>query len=138
MGKVLSAAEELLKEGVEVPVAAMIVKEGEVIGEGLNTRESSKSILGHAEINAIEAASKKIGHWNLSDCTIYVSLEPCTMCTGAILQSHISNVVFAAYDAKSGALGSRFNLKTKNLNVVGGILEEEAQPILKKFFENKR
>ena len=88
----------------EVPVASLVVWNNQIIGLGTNSREKDKSILGHAEINALQSAVKFKGSWNLSDCTIYVSLEPCAMCAGAILQAHIKTIVFSAYDIKSGAL----------------------------------
>lgn len=138
MQKVLDLAQELVKEGQEVPVAALIVKGDEIISTGVNHREKNKSILGHAEIDAIEKASNATQDWNLSGCSLYVNLEPCAMCAGAILQSHISEVVFSAYDAKSGALGSRYNLVTKNLKVTGGILEEESLALLNEFFKKLR
>jgi tRNA(adenine34) deaminase len=124
----------------EVPVAALIVdiSSGEIIAEGLNSRENEQSVLAHAEINALKEASKVIGSWNLSGYALYVSLEPCAMCAGAILQSHISQVIFSAYDSKTGAFGSRYNLINKNIKVIGGVLEEESQALLRKFFEEKR
>jgi len=122
----------------EVPVAAIIVQNGEIIAEALNTRERDSSILGHAEINAIEEAAAKTGSWNLEGASIYVNLEPCSMCAGAILQAHIKKVVFAAFDSKSGAFGSRHNLATKNMEIIGGIMEEESLHLLRKFFESKR
>ena len=122
----------------EVPVAAIIVAHGEIIAQALNTRESEASILGHAEINAMQTAAKLHQDWNLSGCTLYVTLEPCAMCAGAILQSHISEVVFGAYDAKSGAFGSRYNLVTNYLKVTGGIMEEESIALLVNFFAKMR
>lgn len=118
----------------EVPVAAIIVANGEIIAQAINTRERDTSILGHAEINALEQAAKTRQGWNLSDSTIYINLEPCAMCAGAILQAHISEVVFGAYDIKSGALGSRYNLITNNLKVTSGIMEEECVALLSEFF----
>lgn len=147
MQEVLKIAQELSEKQSEqdlseqdIPIAAIIVKDGEIIASGFNSRQASlkdpsqRSITGHAEINAIEAAVKKLGDWNLSGCTIYVNLEPCTMCAGAILQSHIPKVVFGAYDPKIGALGSRYDIRTKKLEVVGGIIETECAKLLKEFF----
>lgn len=124
----------------EVPVAALLVdiSTGEILASGVNSRETEQSVLAHAEINAIREASKKIGSWNLSGYALYASLEPCAMCAGAILQSHISKIVFGAYEPKTGAFGSRYNLVTKNIEVTGGILEEESLELLKKFFEGRR
>jgi tRNA(adenine34) deaminase len=135
----LDLAENQSKNGSgEVPVASLVVWNNEIIGLGTNSREQDKSILGHAEINALQAAVKFKGSWNLSDCTIYVSLEPCAMCAGAILQAHIKTIVFSAYDIKSGALGSRYNLTTSETQVIGGICEDRAVGILRQFFLNKR
>lgn len=136
MTKVLELAKTAANN--EIPVAAIIVLNGEIIAQGVNTREAESSILGHAEINAIQAATKSRHDWNLSDCTLYVNLEPCAMCAGAILQSHISEVVFGAYDVKSGALGSRYNLVTNNLIVTGGIMEDESASLLSNFFMKAR
>lgn len=136
MQKLLNLAEEA--DPTEVPIAAMIVKNGQIISTGLNTREKEQSVFGHAEINAIKAANKVLNSWNLAGCTIYVSLEPCPMCAGAILQSHITEVIFGAYEYKSGALGSKYNLASKNLKIQGGILEEENLKLLQEFFANLR
>lgn len=122
----------------EIPVATIVVKDNKIIGQGFNTREKNKSILGHAEINALEEAAKSLNNWNLAGATLYVNLEPCAMCAGAIIQAHISEVVFAAYDIKSGALGSRYNISTNNLKVIGGIMEEEGKNLLASFFSRLR
>ncbi len=139
MKQVINLAKEVSLESKDIPVAALIVDENnKIIGKGINTREKESSVIGHAEINAIQEANKLLESWNLSRCRIYVNLEPCAMCAGAILQSHISEVIFAAYDIKSGALGSRYNIITKNLIVKGGIMEIEAQEILGNFFKKLR
>ena len=137
-----------LKEAVkayqlgEVPVGAVIVYNNKIIARGHNTRELSQSVLGHAEINAIKKASKKIGSWRLEDCDIYVTLEPCSMCSGAIIQSRIKSLYFGAYDLKTGACGSVFNLFdypfNHKVNVYGGIMEEECSRIIKDFFKELR
>ena len=137
-----------LKEAVkayqlgEVPVGAVIVYKNKIIARGHNTRELSQSVLGHAEINAIKKASKKIGSWRLEDCDIYVTLEPCSMCSGAIIQSRIKNLYFGAYDLKTGACGSVLNLFdypfNHKVNVYGGIMEEECSRIIKDFFKELR
>lgn len=126
----------------EVPVGAVIVHDGKIIARGHNTREAKQSVLGHAEINAINKASKKIGSWRLEECDLYVTLEPCPMCSGAIIQSRIKNLYFGAYDLKSGACGSVLDLHSYNFNhkvrVVGGIMEEECSRIIKDFFKELR
>ena len=137
-----------LKEAVkayqlgEVPVGAVIVYNNKIIARGHNTRELSQSVLGHAEINAIKKASKKIGSWRLEDCDMYVTLEPCSMCSGAIIQSRIKNLYFGAYDLKTGACGSVLNLLdypfNHRVNVCGGIMEEECSQILQEFFKELR
>lgn len=126
----------------EVPVGAVIVHNDKIIARGHNTRELKQSVLGHAEINAIRKASKKIGSWRLEECSIYVTLEPCSMCSGAIIQSRIKNLYFGAYDLKTGAAGSVFNLFdypfNHRVNVLGGILENECSQIIKDFFKELR
>ncbi len=127
----------------EVPVGAIIVKDDKIIAKGHNLREKTKNPLDHAEIIAIKKASKKLGDWRLENCTIYVTIEPCSMCAGAILQSRISKIVYGAKDEKGGALGSSFNLfEQKNLNhkpvIISGVLEEECAEVLTSFFRKKR
>ena len=126
----------------EVPVGAVIVYDGKIIARGHNTREIKQSVLGHAEINAISKACKKIGSWRLEDCDMYVTLEPCSMCSGAIIQSRIKNLYFGASDLKTGAAGSVLNLFeypfNHKVNVVGGILKDECSQIIKDFFKELR
>ncbi|MDP4119145.1 MAG: nucleoside deaminase [Bacillota bacterium] len=127
----------------EVPVGAVVVRGTEIISYGSNTRETSKNALGHAEISAIDSACKTLGKWRLDDCIIYVTLEPCPMCAGAILQAKLKKVVFGAYDEKFGSVGSKFNLYydykfNHNLLFTGGVLKKECAAILQKFFEKKR
>lgn len=126
----------------EVPVGAVIVYNNKIIARGHNTRETNQSVLGHAEINAIKKASKKIGSWRLEDCDIYVTLEPCPMCSGAIIQSRIKNLYFGAYDLKGGACGSVLNLFehpfNHKVNVTGGVMEMECSRIIKDFFKELR
>lgn len=127
----------------EAPIGAVIVYNGEVISRGRNKREGKKNSLAHAEIEAIEKACKKIGDWRLEDCDLYVTLEPCPMCAGAIIQSRIKNLYFGAYDYKAGCAGSKTDLFSPGLfnhdvNVEGGKLEEECSSLLKNFFKNLR
>ncbi len=127
----------------EVPVGCVLVLNDVVIAKTHNLRESKHSALAHAEILAINKACKKLESWRLENIEMYVTLEPCPMCAGAILQSRIKKVVFGAYDKKGGALGSSFNLfEQKNLNhhpiIIGGINEEECSKVLTNYFKNKR
>lgn len=141
MKRALSKAKTAAKHG-EVPIGAVIVKDGEVIASGRNMREKKNNALHHAEIIAIDRACKKTGAWRLNDCTLYVTMEPCPMCAGAIVNSRIKRVVFGCYDKKAGALGTVFNLHDYPLNhkyeVEGGILEKECALILSDFFSELR
>ena len=126
----------------EVPVGALIVHKGEVIATASNTRESSKCATHHAEILAIEEACRKLGGWRLPECTLYVTLEPCPMCAGAIVNARIDRVVYGAFDAKAGAFGTLFNLAEMPLNhkpqIIGGVMEEECRSALSAYFRTKR
>ena len=125
----------------ETPIGAVIVKDGKIIARGYNKRETKKNALMHAEIIAIDKACKKLGGWRLPECDIYVTLEPCPMCCGAIIQSRIENVYFGAYDAKSGCLGSTCDLSAvlpHKIEYQGGIIKTECEEILKNFFKNLR
>ena len=126
----------------EVPVGAVIVRDGEIIGRGRNTREYGKNALGHAEISAIDEACKRLGGWRLTRCTLYVTLEPCPMCAGAIISARIPRVVSAVKDAKAGAFGSVINLNSYPLNhktvTDYGVLSEEASELLSGFFQKLR
>lgn len=127
----------------EVPIGAVIVKNNEIIARGHNLKERLKDPTAHAEIIAIKEASQKIGAWRLNDCTLYVTLEPCQMCTGAIIQARIGQVVFGTRDPKAGCVVSLFNMLddqrfNHNANYTEGINEEECSLILKKFFLNLR
>jgi len=126
----------------EVPVGAVIVKNGEIIARGRNMREKKQNPLSHAELEAINEASKKLNSWHLDDCELYVTLEPCPMCTGAIINSRIKTVIFGAYDLKAGCMDSVINLCDYPFNhkveIYGGICEEECAEILRNFFENLR
>ncbi len=126
----------------ETPVGAVIVRNGEVIATGRNRRENGKNALYHAEIEAIDAACKKLGGWRLPGCTLYVTLEPCPMCTGAIINSRIERVVYGASDAKAGSMGSVTDLTLLPYNhkpdVVRGVLQEECAEVLSSFFKALR
>ena len=142
MNEALNEAKKALQFS-EVPIGAVVVKEGRIVGRGHNSRESEELALAHAEINAIRDASKTLGTWRLTDCDIYVTIEPCTMCTGAIYQARIRNIYFGATDEKAGACGTLFNLfEVNGLNhychIHKGILEEESRQIIKDFFKRKR
>lgn len=137
----LQIADEAAAEG-EVPVGAVIVRDGEVVGTGRNHRESHKNALSHAELEAIDNACKRLGGWRLFDCTMYVTLEPCPMCAGAILNARIDRVVFGAYDSKAGSVSSVQKMYDLPYNhkpeVEGGFMEEECAEKLKAFFKNMR
>ncbi|MCD7822965.1 MAG: tRNA adenosine(34) deaminase TadA [Oscillospiraceae bacterium] len=128
----------------ETPVGAIIVKDatGEIVGNGYNLRESAKSPLAHAEIMAIDEASKALGGWRLIGCTMYVTLEPCPMCAGAIINSRLPRVVYGATDPKAGSLSSVINLFDLPYNhkpeVISEVMAEECSEILSKFFRELR
>lgn len=127
----------------DVPVGAIVVYKGEIIGKGYNQREQHKKVDAHAEIVAMNEAADYLDSWNLQGCTLYVTLEPCPMCAGAIMQSHVDAVVYGAYEPKSGSYGSVFNInEIEGFNhypqVVGGILKAENEAMMKKFFGERR
>lgn len=126
----------------EIPIGAVIVKDGKVIARGHNLKEIKKDTLKHAEIIAIEKASKKLDAWRLEDCEMYVTLEPCPMCAGAIIQSRIKKIYIGTMDEKTGACGSVLNLLEYPFNhkveVETGILKEECSQIIKEFFKELR
>ncbi|MFA9378562.1 MAG: tRNA adenosine(34) deaminase TadA [Lachnotalea sp.] len=127
----------------EVPIGCVITYQDKIIARGYNRRNTDKNTLAHAEINAINKASKKMGDWRLEGCTLYVTLEPCQMCSGAIVQARIDKVVIGSMNAKAGCAGSIINLlQMKEFNhqveIESGILENECSEILKKFFKNLR
>ena len=125
----------------EVPVGAIIVRNGEVIASAYNTREYGKNALYHAEIKAIDMACKRLGGWRLVGCTMYVTLEPCPMCAGAIINARVERVVYGAPDHKAGAFGTMINLTDYPLfkpQITSGVLAEECASILTNFFKNKR
>lgn len=127
----------------EVPIGAVIVRNGEIIGRGHNLRETSKDPTLHAEMIAIRKASDKLDAWRLLDCTLYVTLEPCPMCAGAIVQSRLPRVVFAAPDPKAGCAGTLMNLLQEDrfnhrAEVIEGVLQEECSAMLSDFFRGLR
>ena len=140
----LALKEAMKAEAIdEVPIGCVIVKDDKVIARAHNVRESSNRAIGHAEMMAIEKANKKLGAWRLEDCDIYITLEPCLMCAGAIILARIKNVYFGAYDPKGGALGSSINvLEANNINhhpnVEGGILQKECSELISNYFRKKR
>ena len=141
MDAALELAKEAAAEG-EVPVGCVIVRKGEIVGRGRNRRETQKTALGHAEIEAIADACKNLGGWRLWECTLYVTLEPCPMCAGAIINARIPRVVFGASDEKCGACGSVCDLFSMEFNhhpqVEKGVREAESSQLLKEFFEHLR
>lgn len=141
MREALSLAKKAFELG-EVPVGAVAVWEGEIVGLGMNLRETDKNALRHAEIMAIEEACKKLGGWRLWKCDLYVTLEPCPMCTGAIINSRIKRVVYGASDPKAGSCGSLVNLFDLPYNhkpeVTKGVLEDECSALLSEFFAKLR
>jgi len=127
----------------EVPIGCVIVKNNQIIARSHNKRDKSHNPLGHAETLAIKKASEVVNDWQLIDCTLYVTIEPCIMCSGAIIQSRIKRVVYGAPDIKGGAFGSSIDImNAKNINhypeVTKGVLEDECSSIIKRYFKNKR
>lgn len=126
----------------EIPVGCVIVYNDKIIARGYNKREKNQQAIDHAEIMAIRKASKKIGSWRLDDCKMYITLEPCVMCSGAIIQSRIKEVIYGAYDYRFGchkSITNIFDLKFNHtVNIKGGVLEEECSNIIKKFFQELR
>ena len=141
MEEALALAAQAAAEG-EVPVGCVIVRGDQIVGRGRNRRETGKSALAHAEIEAIAQACEALGGWRLWECTLYVTLEPCPMCAGAIVNARIPRVVYGASDAKCGACGSVCNLFSMAFNhhpqVESGICQEEAAALLQDFFQNLR
>ena len=144
MEAALSIAQKVWDKSNDVPIGAVVLNaDGEIIGKGGNERELKGDPTAHAEIIALRSAAEKIGSWRLEDCTLVVTLEPCAMCAGAILQSRIPRVVFGAWDVKAGAVGSLWDLlrdrrSLHQVEVISGVLENRSQELLKKFFEAVR
>lgn len=145
MNEFMKEAIELAKisaDEFEVPVGAVVVLNGEIVGRGRNRREKEKNALCHAEIEAINDACKRLGGWRLWQCEMYVTLEPCPMCAGAVINSRIKKVTFGAYDKKAGSFGSVVDFNSLPYNhkpeIVGGVDEEECSSLLTDFFKNLR
>lgn len=141
MREALNLAKIAASEG-EVPVGAVIVKDGKIIAKGKNEREKKQNALSHAEIEAINNACKELGNWRLDGCEMYVTLEPCPMCAGAIINARIKTLIFGAYESKMGSIDSVINLcdypYNHKVEVYGGICEDEALAVLQDFFKDLR
>ena len=137
MKQAISRAKAAAKVG-EVPIGAVLVKDGQVVSSGRNMRENKKNALLHAELVAIDRGCKTLGAWRLEDCTLYVTMEPCPMCAGAIINARVKRVVFGCYDKKAGVYGSVMNLQeypfNHYYNVTGGVMEKECAGLLSDFF----
>jgi len=139
MREALLEAEKAFRKG-EVPVGAVVVKDGEIIGRGHNLKETLKDPTAHAEMIAIREASKSLNNWRLNDCDIYVTLEPCPMCVGAIVEARIKRLVFGAFDVNMGACGSVFDIPRSDrlkgkIEIIDGIMEEECKNLMIDFFK---
>lgn len=141
MEEALRLAKQSFEEG-EVPVGAVVVKDGVIVGRGRNMRENGKNALLHAEISAINEACKTLGGWRLWQCEMYVTLEPCPMCAGAVINSRIKKVIFGAYDKKAGSFGSVVDFNSLPYNhkpqIEGGVDEKECSQLLSLFFQELR
>ena len=141
MARALELGRQAMEEG-EVPVGCVIVKDGVVVGEGRNRRETARTALGHAEIEAIHQACRTLGGWRLTGCTLYVTLEPCPMCAGAIVNARIPALYYGAKDDTAGCCGSVLNLFEERFNhhprIYGGLMEAECTALLQSFFQNLR
>lgn len=141
MNQAIALAKEAAEEG-EVPVGAVVVLDGKIVGAGRNRREISKNALAHAEIEAINEACRALGGWRLWQCDMYVTLEPCPMCTGAIINSRIKRLVYGTSDYKAGSCGSVVDLFSLPYNhkpeVVSGVMQEECAALLTDFFKKLR
>lgn len=141
MAQALELAREALEAG-EAPVGCVIVRDGAVVGRGRNRREGDRTALGHAEIEAIAEACRTLGGWRLTGCALYVTLEPCPMCAGAILNARVPVVCYGARDDKAGCCGSVLNLFEERFNhhprIYGGVLEGDCAALLREFFQKLR
>ncbi len=142
MQAALTLARQAAGQG-EVPIGAVIVKDGQIVGSGFNLRETARDAVRHAEIDAIQAACRTLDSWRLGGCTLYVTLEPCLMCAGAIYQARLDQVVFGAMDPKAGAMGSLYHVHedtrlNHRLPVTSGVLAEACGGVLRDFFRARR
>jgi len=142
MQKALVLAKEAAAVG-EIPVGAVVVRDGRIIAAARNEKESTHDATAHAEILALRAAGQALGHWQLTDCTLYVTLEPCPMCAAAIAQARPSLVVFGAFDEAMGGMGSVYALHSdarirSNTPAIGGVLAKESETLLRTFFSTRR
>jgi len=141
MREALELAKKAAEIG-EVPVGAVMVHGGEIIARGSNYRENGKMATAHAELRCIEDACRVLGGWRLPSCQLYVTMEPCPMCAGAIINSRVERVVFGAYDKKAGSFGSVLNMNDFPLNhhpeIIGGVLEDECSAVISDFFRSRR
>ncbi len=140
MERALELAYKAAADG-EIPVGAVVVRNGVIIGEGRNRREKEKTALAHAEIEALHNACQSVGDWRLSGCELFVTLEPCAMCCGAIINARIDRLVFGAYDERAGAVISRADITDSfgaGIHVVGGYMEKECKAVLTSFFQKLR
>ena len=142
MGVALEEAEKALEKG-EVPIGAIIVQNGQIVARAHNLKEELKDPTAHAEILAIQEATRNLKKWRLNDCTLYVTLEPCPMCAGALVQSRVKRVVYGIHDLKAGAAGSVLNVLDEprfnhQVNVSSGVLQEECREIMQRFFRSLR
>ena len=141
MALALAEAEQAAREG-EIPVGAVLVKDGEILAAAHNRREHAYDATAHAEILCLREGGKRLGGWRLTGCTLYVTLEPCPMCAGAIINARLDRVVFGDYDSRAGSLGSVVDLTRYPYNhrpeVEGGVMAEEAKALLQDFFRGKR
>lgn len=141
MAQAMREARRAMAEG-EVPVGAVLVHQGKIIARGRNSREATRDPLGHAEIMTLQKGAKVLGNWRLGGCTLYVTLEPCAMCAGAILNARVERVVYAAADPAAGCLGSRVNLFAMDLGpspyITAGVLAGESTLLLQEFFRCHR
>lgn len=138
MNKAIEQAKKALAKD-EVPIGAVVVQNGKIVGRGYNKREQNRNAVDHAEVIAISRACKKLNDWRLENCTLFVTLEPCMMCMGACLNARIGEVVFGAFDPNGKkVIQQKISALNHNMNVLGGILEDKCKSLLQQFFKQKR